>query len=213
MKPGRKLILLAVLLFFCLLIKLYSLNALRVENQYSTHFYPALGRFFRNLFGSWTFSLGDILYGLAISYFIYKLYRLIRFIIKTRQFDLYKQRLKYFAVNTLIIFSAIYIVFNIFWGVNYNRKGIAWQLGLPEGKYSTAELREINCILIKKINASKRALMIRNEPYPSNPQLFKMVDRAYQSLSAQIPYLQYRHPSLKSSAWSRFGNYTGFTGD
>ena len=212
MKPGRKLILLTVLLIVSLLVKLYSLHSLRVENQYSTHFYPALGRFFRKLFGSWSFSLGDILYGLAISYFIYKLYRLIRFIVKTRQFDLYKQRLKSFGLNTLIILAAIYIIFNIFWGINYNRKGIAWQLDLPEEKYSTAELREINCVLIKKINASKRALINRNEAYPSNPQLFKMVDRAYQSLSKEIPYLQYQQPSLKSSAWSRFGNYTGFTG-
>ena len=28
----------------------------------------------------------------------------------------------------ILIFVSIYIVFNIFWGLNYNRKGIAWQL-------------------------------------------------------------------------------------
>lgn len=212
MKPGRKTIILAILLVFCLLIRIYSASGLRVENTYSTHFYPAFGRFLRTLFGSWPFSLGDILYGLVIAYFIYKLFRMIKFAVRTRKFSLYKERLKQFILNGLIIMAGVYIIFNIFWGINYNRKGVAWQLGLPEQKYSTAELREMNCLLIDRINASKRAWVASNKAYPSNKQLFEKVSISYKALSASYPFLEYRPVSLKSSFWSWFGNYAGFTG-
>ena len=36
--------------------------------------------------------------------------------------------------TSALIFIFIYIIFNIFWGINYNRKGIAYQLQLTELK-------------------------------------------------------------------------------
>jgi hypothetical protein len=212
MKPGRKTLLLGILLIFCCLIRLYSCNAERVEAGYSSQFFPAFARFLRLVFGKWPVSLGDIIYGAAIIYIIYRLWRLVRFVIKTRSFAVFKSRLKKFAFDSAIIFAVIYIVFNLFWGINYNRKGIASQLGLTQEKYSTAELREINCLLIDRINQSKQQWVSNNQPYPGNKLLFEKVAVAYDSVSRKYPYLAYRPASLKSSYWSWFGNYTGFTG-
>src|SRR5689334_6689552 len=103
MKPGKKPLTLAILLVFCFLLRLYSCNPVRVENGYSSDFFPAFGRFLRASFGKWGFSLGDIIYLLAIIYLLYKLFRIIRFIILTRKFSLYKTRLKRFVLDTGII--------------------------------------------------------------------------------------------------------------
>ncbi|MFT3981786.1 MAG: DUF3810 domain-containing protein [Ferruginibacter sp.] len=212
MKPGKRALVLLVLLLFCVLIRLFSADSGRVEAVYSDVFYPFISKILRFLFGKIPFSVGDLLYSAAIVYLSYKLARLIRFVYRNRSRQLYLQRLKLFLYRAVFIGCLIYIVFNIFWGINYNREGIASQLGLPEQKYTTDELRDMNCRLIGKINQSKRVLLENGAAYPSNNELFAKVAVAYDSLEKEYPFLQYKIPSIKSSMWGWFGNYAGFTG-
>ena len=212
MKPGKKIITLVIVLIICIIIKLYSNSEIRVENGYAIGFFQWLSVGLRHLFGKIPFSIGDIIYGLLVIFLGYKLFRLFRFIYKERSRAAYWQRFKLFSYRLILTLAIVYIVFNVFWGINYNRKGIAWQIGLPEQKYTTEELRQMNCLLVDKVNASKRALMQNNEPYPDNAGLFKKVSEAYEQLSKEYPFLQYRPVSLKSSMWGWFGNYASFTG-
>jgi hypothetical protein len=112
----------------------------------------------------------------------------------------------------LLIAGCLYILFNIFWGINYNRVGISSQLGFQMKKYTTDDLKEINCLLLQKINSSKEALIQQQVEYPSNAQLRTDIKRAYDKLAVQYPYLAYHNVSFKSSMWGWLGNYTGFTG-
>ena len=57
---------------------------------------------------------------------------------------------------------AIYIVFNIFWGLNYNRKGIAWQMNLPQIDYDTENLKLMQRLLLQKVNETKSSLAEKN---------------------------------------------------
>ncbi|RZK11064.1 MAG: DUF3810 domain-containing protein, partial [Flavobacterium sp.] len=116
------------------------------------------------------------------------------------------------TVGTVLTLALLYFIFNLFWGINYNRKGIAFQLGLPSQKYSTAELREMNCLLLDKVNSSKGALVRSASPYPGNAKLFQAVSDAYAQLSKKHAFLQYEPRSIKPSMWGWFGNYAGFTG-
>ncbi len=212
MKPGKNTLTILFLLAFCVIIKLYSSNSLRVEHGFSDGFYPSFSRFLRFLFGKVPFSIGDLLYGIVFLYLAYKLARIFRFIYRNPKWTAYRQRLNAFTYQFLLAACIIYIVFNIFWGINYNRQGIAQQLGLPEQKYTTAELRNMNCLLIDKINQSKKSLVREAKPYPSNKELFKKVSIAYESLSKQISFLKYQPVSIKSSMYGWLGNYSGFTG-
>ncbi|HRD58126.1 MAG TPA: DUF3810 domain-containing protein [Ferruginibacter sp.] len=212
MKPCKKTLTLVVLLVLCVIIRLYSSDAARVEMSYSNSFYPALSRSFRFILGKIPLSVGDLLYALAFLYLAYKLARVFRFIYRNRKWEAYKQRFKQFLYRFFIIGSIVYIVFNIFWGINYNRMGIAQQLGLQHEKYSTAELREMNCLLIDKLNNSKRTLIRKSTAYPTNRELFRKVLMAYDSLANEFSFLKYSSPSIKSSMYGWLGNYTGFTG-
>jgi hypothetical protein len=149
------------------------------------------------------------LYGIFLIWLLWKTYKLLLAIFKKR-----KEKIIWVdkLTNTLIFLCSIYIIFNIFWGINYNRKGVAWQLGLNIKPYNIEELKDMNALLVKKINASKLVLLKDNLQYPDNKQLFKMVDDAYKQLAVKYPYLQYRPMSLKASLWGWVGNYTGFTG-
>jgi hypothetical protein len=183
-----------------------------VETGYSTQFFPKLASLLRFIFGFLPFSLGDIMYGLVVGWVIVKLNGYFFYIYrnKTRLSPL--KTAKKYGYKILVLACYLYIIFNTLWGINYNRKGIAWQIGLPEMEYNTEELRQMNCLLIDKINFSKQVLVKRKESYPSNPGLFQRVIAAYKKTGAIYPFLKYAPPSIKSSMWGKLGNYAGFTG-
>ena len=212
MKVNKKVIIAAILWLICLLIHFYSLNEIRIETGYSSHFSPSFSRFLRKCLGGLPFSIGDFLYGLLAFWISWSCIKFFRQIFR-RDRELKRTVYLFHAMLRLFIFcSSMYIIFNIFWGINYNRKGIAWQLRLDMKKYRQSDLEEINCLLIEKINLSKKTLTVYQIRYPSNKVLYGMVCAAFKNASGQYPFLAYQPSSLKTSMWGWLGNYTGFTG-
>jgi hypothetical protein len=200
---------LLIIAIFVILIKWYTINSLRVENSYSTFIYPKIGMFFRLITAWLPISFGDILYGLAVGWLLYSF---ILFIIAALKHNLKRQKIVYGLKRTILISGIIYIVFNLLWGINYNRLGIAYQLKLNMQPYSVEDLKNINEVLLSKVNTAKLALLNNPQPYPTNKELFAKVKNAYNRLSNVYPFLAYKTISLKSSMWGWLGNYTGFTG-
>jgi hypothetical protein len=209
MKMKKWLIFTLVLVVIAAFIHIYANDSTRVENQYSTGIYPFFSRILRYIFGWLPFSVGDVLYGLAILWLIWKLIRGINIIFKKQT------TLSGFAAGAgkgLRILLVTYILFNLFWGINYNRVGIASQLQLKMGKYTPEDLKMINGLLLEKVNASKQALVNQHFAYPANKQLFLKVKDAYVQAEKMYPFLKYQPVSLKPSMGSWVGNYMGFTG-
>ncbi len=212
MKVHKKAIFAAFLLMACFVIRWYSSSENRVENGYSASFSPAFSRFLRICLGKIPISIGDILYGLLVAWLIVGL---IRFCLKMFKKGKVPSRKQYFLNSCFKIFvfcCCMYIVFNIFWGINYDRKGIAWQLGLEMKKYTKQDLEEMNCMLVDKINSSKKALIEHKTGYPPGGKLYSMVNEAYKNVTDKYSFLNYSPASIKSSMWGWLGNYTGFTG-
>ena len=209
MKNRRLLILTGILLVLVLLIRLYSSGSIRVENGYSTGIYPYIASFLRHILGWLPFSLGDILYGVFVGWILWKLTKGIRALFKKK---VTRQSFTRGCLKSLAVLLCLYVFFNFFWGINYNRKGIAAQLQLSMDKYSLDDLKNLNSLLVQKVNDAKSSLVSRQEEYPTNGQLFKKVQEAYASVDSLYPFLQYHTISIKSSLWGWLGNYTGFTG-
>ena len=209
MKNRRLLIFTGILLVLALLIRLYSSGSIRVENGYSTGIYPYIASFLRHLLGWLPFSLGDILYGIFVGWILWKLIKGIRALFKKK---VTRQSFIHGSLKLLAVFLCLYVFFNFLWGINYNRKGIAAQLQLSMDKYSLNDLKDLNGLLVQKVNDAKSSLVRRQEAYPTNGQLFKKVQEAYASVDSLYPFLQYHTISIKSSLWGWLGNYTGFTG-
>lgn len=209
MKHKKKWLFIGLLLVFVVLIRVYSANAIRVEQGYSSGIYPGLVKVLRLLFGWLPFSIGDLLYGLFGIWILWKLVKGIKM--------LYKKQVSWkgFAIRCfkiLTLFLVIYIVFNGLWGINYNRRGIAYQLGLKMDKYSPEELKNINAVLIEKVNSSKQNLVNNKTAYFSTKELFVKVQQSYAAINSSYPFLKYQHQSLKPSLWGWLGNYVGFLG-
>lgn len=202
-------ILTAILFTILVVLRLFSINPVNVEHYYSNGIYPVLSSFFRWIFGWMPFSLGDILYAVAIVWILFKLCKTIHLLWKRKMtWLLFFDALK----KTLVILLTIMIVFNIFWGMNYNRLGIARQLELKIEKYTVNDIAQMNGILLEKVNNAKSALLSQKYAYPSSGQLFEKVKKAYSSLENTYPFLQYHTVSIKPSLWGWLGNYLGFTG-
>ncbi len=209
MKMKKSLVFTLVLVAIAAFIHIYANDSTRVENQYSTAFYPAFSRILRYIFGWLPFSIGDVFYGLVILWLIWKIVKGIKIIFKKQA------TLAGFAAGagkTMRILLVTYIVFNLFWGINYNRMGIASQLQLKMDKYKPEDLEMINGLLVEKVNAAKQALVNQHVQYPSKKQLFVKVQDAYKEAEKVYPFLKYQPVSLKPSVWSWVGNYMGFTG-
>lgn len=198
-----------VLAVIAAIIHVYSNDSTLVDNQYSTVIYPAIGRVLRFLFGWLPFSIGDVVYGAIILWLIWKLFKGLKAIVKKQV------NFKNFTsgtVKALQILFTVYILFNTLWGINYNRVGIANQMGLKVDKYNMEDLKLINALLVNKTNASKQTLLNSDIKNPTKGELFTKVKGAYSEAGLVYPFLKYQQVSIKPSIWSWVGNYMGFTG-
>ena len=230
MKLKKSLLFTLLLIVIAVGIHIYSDNPIRVENQYSTGIYPFLSRILRYLFGWLPFSFGDVLYGVVVLWLIWKIVKGFRALFKKKpplsppkgeEMEKMESRIKMKAglqnfakagIKISRMLLLIYIAFNLFWGINYNRLGIAEQLHLNLDKYSIGDLENINALLIEKVNTSKMALVNGRVTYPTKSELFLKVKQAYVDAEQIYPFLKYKPVSLKTSIWSWVGNYMGFTG-
>jgi len=202
--------LLFVLLLIAIAIKFFSLNEAWVEVYYTNRFYPAISSFLRILFGWIPISMGDIFYATAVVYLIIKVWKLLQSLIKKRAKEYYSRIL---ISRYIMLMLFIYIVFNILWGLNYNRHGIAKQLALDVQPYSaedlyglTSLLQQRLCFYGDKVDSMKRLSLNRNK------NLFKEGVAAYQQAEKQFLFLNYKYPSIKASLYTPLGHLFGFTG-
>lgn len=200
-----------VAILLVILIKIFSLNSDLVERYYTYGLYPVISNTLSFLFGWIPFSIGDILYILAG---VWILYAVIKNIILLFKRGFIASHFFSKVLNTLLILTFIYIIFNIFWGINYNRKGLADQLNFSGVTYDTTDLLAVNDLLISKVNLNKRALNHLNRPFPATKELFRRSGATFKEAAKKYPFLDYHYStsSVKSSMYGWLGNYLGFTG-
>jgi hypothetical protein len=96
--------------------------------------------------------------------------------------------------------------------LNYNRKGIAWQLQLKAVVYDTTNLIMIQELLLQKVNETKKKLLAQKAFYPDKKNLFRRAKECYEVAGKEYPFIHYESSSVKSSLYGWLGNYLGFTG-
>ncbi len=209
MKKRPYWIFVGLLVLVALLIHLFSRDAGRVERFYSTGIYPQIGVALRYALTWLPFSLGDLLYGYVLIWLVWKLVAALR---KLAKGQLNGDRVKLFFKRALIKLLLIYIFFNLLWGINYNRKGIAHQIGLSMESYTVEDVKSLNTILVQKVNASKLALLHYPLKEMKNRDIFNRAHSAYAEVQHRYPFLYYQPSSIKVSMWGWLGNYLGFLG-
>jgi hypothetical protein len=180
-----------------------------VERYYSMGLYPVIARGQRLLFGWIPFSVGDLLYGVVAVLLLYRLVRGIRRLLRREAKRGWGWRL---LRGCVFVVLWVYVVFNVAWGLNYNRLGIADQLGLQVRPYSTAELNALTKVILGEMNDLNSGAKEHRADLGHMRMLRAGAVQAYDSLAADDPRFAYRSPSVKASLYSYPGLYIGFAG-
>ena len=215
MKKGKNSRLTSIIAASCfliiiVLIKIATFYPVWIEKNYSRGLYPTISWLYRTTFGWIPFSVGDILYGVAGLSLILNFVKLIT---KLRNKNFEKENVVKTIQKGFFIVCAVYIYFNLSWGLNYNRPGIAYQLQLSSSKHSKQDLKLLTDTLIKKVNECRAMLGNGKIKYKSYPEIFSEAQSAYRSsTTAGFPFLAYDTRSVKRSIYGKMGNYLGFLG-
>lgn len=198
-----------VLLGLAISIKIFSLFPDAVERYYASGIYPVISKIQRILFGWLPFSVGDIFYGLFIVWLLYKLYHTTRRIVK-------KQTNKKYWIHAVLqiafVAMVIYVSFNLLWGLNYNRRGVAFQLGLKVERYSKNDLVQLMQQIVVRLHALDSPSRVNRQELKRKRNLFDGAVSAYGQLARTDADFEYSFSSVKPSLYSYLGNYLGYTG-
>ena len=198
-----------VVIILTVVIKIFSLYPNAVEKYYSGGLYVVISRSLRFLFGWIPFSLGDILYVVAAVYLLGKTLAVIMAVIQKRTGKAFWwNELRRVVFYTLLI----YAVFNILWGLNYNRVSMASLVKLEMKPYSTASLQQVVAVLIQRLNANDTAALQTREQYHQSKKLFENAYHSYELAAPAQPYIAYQVTSVKPSLYSHLGDYLGYLG-
>ncbi|MBI3883997.1 MAG: DUF3810 domain-containing protein [Sphingobacteriales bacterium] len=190
-------------------IKLFANHADWVENYYSNGIYRYISLTLRYTTGWLPVSFGDILYLMIFIWILLKITRSIQLLVKNElSFFILKLQLQ----RLILFILSIYIVFNLFWGLNYNRKGIGFQLGLAKERYTKEELKTITALLLKKVNESKTVLISGNAEFNNYKDSISLNQNPYIEIARQFPFLTYDPVIVKPSLWAWAANYLGIYG-
>lgn len=203
-----KKVMIAFLILVAVFIRIISYYPGIIEQYYSNGIYPYISKTLKYSFGWIPFSLGDTLYCLLIAWIIYKIASAL---VNISRRKISKKIFIDGVLNLLFVMLVVYVLFNVLWGLNYNRRGIASQLNLEMKKYSKEELVVIDSMLLMKANEYRAALDTHNA-FPQKFNTFGRAKKAYDKISAQYPFAAYTPSSVKSSFFGTLGNYLGFTG-
>jgi hypothetical protein len=199
-----------LLIVLAIAIKWVSLYPDWVEKNYTYGIYPVISSIQRFLFGWIPLSIGDLFYSFLILIIIFRTFQFFKLLFKK------KINRKYFAAGlkqAIFFFLFVYVFFNLLWGLNYNRSGIAKQLGLNVKQYTLADLDTLATVLENRIN--QYAELVTKEQRDSlnkKSRLFRESNQAYQYAQDKFSFLSYHPRSIKPSLFSYLGNYLGFQG-
>ncbi|NOT50539.1 MAG: DUF3810 domain-containing protein [Chitinophagaceae bacterium] len=199
-----------LLILLTILIKWASWYPDWVEKNYSQGIYPLISKIQRFLFGWIPFSVGDLFYAFLILLIIYKTISFVKAIIK-RRFTR-----KYFVgglQQVIFILLFMYVFFNLLWGLNYNRRGIAHQLKLDVKQYTLADLDTLTTVIQQRVNYYAQFVTeAQRDSFNKKRILFRSANEAYKELGKKYSFLKYKVRSVKPSIYSYLGNYLGFQG-
>lgn len=180
-----------------------------IERYYSNGLYLYISRFLRIITGWVGISVGDIFYAALVIRLVFWTFNSIKAIVR-KQVTWKKFGLGCFEVVRMVLW--VFIWFNLAWGLNYTRLGVAYQLKLEPVKYSKEEVESIVCELVDKVNASRRAIQDDSlQPTPFK-ETYATAFAGYSNLAKEHAGFAYQNQSIKKSLYSKVSHYIGFTG-
>jgi len=177
-----------------------------IERYYSQGLYPVICHILHPVFNLFPFSVGDVLYIAAIIYLCYAAFRLIKLAAK-KEF----KRAGMYLLAIIIAIQSAFMIFYLFWGMNYFRPSAGERLHLIDTSYTTADIAAVTKILIDSANAT-RARVTPADLAQNNTTIYKTAIQAVSKLSHDSVNFRTYYPDIKPSLLTPLLNYMGTSG-
>lgn len=177
-----------------------------IERYFSKGFYPVICYLLHPVLNVFPFSIGDILYILAIIYLLYAFARFIKLLFK-KEFI----RVGFLLAGMVIKVQVAILFFYLFWGMNYFRPSAGERLNLRDTNYTTASLKAVTALLIDSANAC-RARLTPADLAQNNSTIYQTAVQAVSKLSNDSINFRTYHPDVKPSILTPLLNYIGTSG-
>ena len=177
-----------------------------VEKFYRNFIFVSISHFLRFLFGKIPFSVGDLIYLIAILYVIISIYTSIKN---------WRTNWKTYLLQTLNFICVFYFLFHFLWGFNYYRQPLFEKMNLKK-EYTSADLYAFTEKLINKTNQLQLEITknknLKVEVPFTNDILIAKTQNGYEYLAKKYRFFSYKTPSIKPSLFSIPLSYMGFSG-
>ena len=175
-------------------------NPTWIEKYYSNYLYPLIYTTHDFFFNKFSYSIGDLLYGIGIIFIPILFFNLLR----------KKLSICLTFINTASIFSLIFLIFNLNWGLNYYRLPLNEKMNLKI-EYNKVELINTLNYLVQSTNLLH--LKLTND-IDEAVKISYGLDQIIEIICREFNFNQKfeQKPFLKKSLWSNVLNYMGFAG-
>jgi len=199
----NRIITIVILFLASLLVDWFESYPIAVEKYYSLGVYPWICRVLHPILNLFPFSVGDLVYMVAIGLIIYFFTRLIVLAFKKR----FKQA-GVLILGIIISVQSAVLAFYLLWGINYFR---VEPMRLPEGKYSTNLLISFTRLVIDSTNAARAS--VKPEDLKKDDKAISLISiKAVEALSKGFEQFPAYSPQVKSSLFTPIINYLGTSG-
>ena len=191
-----------------LLIFIISFFPAFIGTYYTNGFFKYYTQTIRLLIGKIPFPIGEwvylILFIVLIISILHKLF-VIKKKFKTVGFlsKLLKDLFRHLCI--------LYVVFELIWGLNYQKKSPADDFKLKVNtSYTEAELDTLSLNIIYQLNSSRTNLTDSIIQGVSISYLFKRSIQEYDQFAKKYPFLRYTHSNLKVAKFPSWGDKIGY---
>jgi hypothetical protein len=194
---------------FALIIFGFGCSKQLISNYYLPFVFKPISFLLRSISGKLGFAIGEWVYLIICIYLIISLIRLVRNIDAPILSRTYWSLIFVKGMNG---FVKLYIVFQLFWGLNYQKQSPAndFQFKVP-ALYTESEMDSLSLQLIQQMNQTRASISdstIKALPFNA---ILEQSQQQYGQVSKLYPLLAYHQPSLKKSAFPAWGDYFGYT--
>ena len=108
--------------------------------------------------------------------------------------------------------AKLYIIFELFWGLNYQKESPASQFKMdPPTRYTESQMDSLSLELIQQMNFTRSKLSDTTIHGLNFTGIVKMTQTQYDLITTCYPFLKYHQPSIKKAQVPSLGDYIGYT--
>jgi hypothetical protein len=180
-----------------------------ISSYYLPYFFKPMSFLLRSISGKLGWAIGEWLYIIICISLIVSIIKVFRNSqVAVRSFAFWS----FLFVKMLNGLAKLYIVFQLFWGLNYQKQTPAndFQLKVPTS-YSESQMDSLSLDLIQQMNQTRAKIPDSNLKALRFKGILEKSQQQYDQVSKQFPFLAYHQPSLKKAAFPAWGDYFGYT--